>query len=347
MIIHKTARAALRLTMVLLVLVVLIAISACTIKPEKAEQTTSQGASDPLPSWNEGSTKTRILKFVADVTDPENPSYVPPVDRIAVFDNDGTLWTEKPVPVQAAFAIARVAQMAPDHPEWQTTQPFQAILEQDSETLHNMSIEEVEGLILTTHAGMTEEEFETIARDFLATARHPRFDVLYTEIVYQPMLELLAFLRANDFKTFIVSGGGVEFMRVFSEDIYGIPRENVVGSSLQYEFHYTPEGSFLVRLPELVSFTNEATKPVKIQLHIGRRPIIAVGNSDGDLEMLQYVWDGQRPFLSILLHHDDAIREYDYLTGAEESMAVAAQSSWVVVSIQRDFVVVYPYELED
>jgi phosphoserine phosphatase len=301
---------------------------------------------DPLPSWNEGSAKDRILKFVDDVTDPESPSYVPPIDRIAVFDNDGTLWTEKPLPVQAAFAIARVAEMAPDHPEWQTTQPYQAILEQDLEILPSLSLEAVEGLILTTHAGMTEEEFETIAGDFLANARHPRFDVRYTETVYQPMLELLAFLRAKDFKTFIVSGGGVEFMRVFSEEVYGIPRENVVGSSLQYEFQNTPEGSVLVRRPELVSFTNEAMKPVNIQLHIGRRPIIAVGNSDGDLEMLQYAWDGQRPFLSLLLRHDDSEREYDYLAGAEEALSIAAQSQWVVVSIKRDFAVVFPCEME-
>ncbi|UCD52518.1 MAG: haloacid dehalogenase-like hydrolase [Phycisphaerales bacterium] len=344
MLTRKKGRAALFLTLILLAA---LALSACAAKPETAEQAAPQSASDPLPSWNEGSTKDRILKFVADVTDAAGASYVPPADRIAVFDNDGTLWTEKPVPVQAAFAVARVAQMAPDHPEWQTTQPYQAILEKDLEMLQSLGLEGVEELVLGTHAGMTEEEFESIAGSFLATARHPRFDVLYTETVYQPMLELLAFLRANGFRTFIVSGGGVEFMRVFSEEVYGIPRENVIGSSLQYEFQTTPDGGVLIRQPELVSFDNEAMKPASIQLHIGRRPIVAVGNSDGDLEMLQYARAGQRPFLALLLHHDDAEREYDYLTGAEEVMAAAAQSQWLVVSMQRDFATLFPYEAGD
>ena len=248
----------------------------------------SAATADPLPSWNPGPAKDTILKFVADVADPASPSYVPPADRIAVTDNDGTLWTEKPIPVQAAFVSPRIAQMAPDHPEWQTTQPYQAVLEQDAETLQSLSAEDVEKLIFTTHAGMTEEEFEAEAKAFLDTAKHPRFGVPYTETVYQPMLELLAFLRANGFKTFIVSGGGVEFMRTFSEEVYGIPRENVIGSSLQYEFQQTSDGSVLVRQPELVSFDDREMKPVNIQLHIGRRPILAVGNSDGDLAMFQY-----------------------------------------------------------
>ena len=190
--------------------------------------------------------------------------------------------------MQAAFVFARIAEMAPDHPEWQTTQPYQAVLEQDAETLQSLGAEDIEKLVFTTHAGMTEEEFEATAKAFLDTAKHPRFGVPYTQTVYQPMLELLAFLRANDFKTFIVSGGGVEFMRVFSEEVYGIPRENVIGSSLQYEFQQTPDGSVLVRQPELVSFDDREMKPVNIQRHIGRRPIMAVGNSDGDLEMFQY-----------------------------------------------------------
>lgn len=344
MLARKKARAAQFLTLTLLVV---LALSACEGIPGLPAQATPQNTSDPLPSWNEGPAKDAILKFVADVTDPDGTSYVPPADRIAVFDNDGTLWTEKPVPVQAAFAVARVAEMAPDHPEWQTTQPYQAILEKDLEMLRSLGVEGVEELILGTHAGMTEEEFESMAGSFLATAKHPRFDVLYTETVYQPMLELLAFLRANGFKTFIVSGGGVEFMRVFSEEVYGIPREYVVGSSLQYEFQTTPDGSVLIRQPELVSFDNEAMKPASIQLHIGRRPIVAVGNSDGDLEMLQYARTGQRPFLALLLHHDDAEREYDYLAGAEEVMAVAAQSQWVVVSMQRDFATMFPHEAGD
>ena len=310
-------------------------------------------AADLLPSWNPGPTKDAILNFVADVTDESGPSYVAPGDRIAVFDNDGTLWTEKPIPVQAAFVFARIEEMAPDHPEWQMTQPYQAVLEQDAETLQNLSTEDVERLLFTTHAGMTEEEFEATAASFLDTATQPRFGVPYTETVYQPMLELLALLQANGFKTFIVSGGGVEFMRVFSEEVYGIPRENVIGSSLQYAFQQTPDGSVLVRQPELVSIDDRAMKPANIQLEIGRRPIMAVGNSSGDLEMLQYAGGrsasaegGQVPYLNLLVVHDDADREYDYLTNTDEVMTAAAQSPWLFASIQKDFKTVFPTDKE-
>ena len=313
----------------------------------KCDQSTA--TANPLPAWNPGPAKDAILKFVADVTDPAGPSYVPPADRIAVFDNDGTLWTEKPIPVQAAFVFTRIAQMAPEHPEWQTTQPYRAVLEQDVETLQSLSAEDVEKLLFATHAGMTEEEFEATAKAFLDTAKHPRFGVLYTETVYQPMLELLALLRANGFRTFIVSGGGVEFMRVFSEEVYGIPRENVIGSSLQYEFQQTSDGSVLVRQPEMVSFDDREMKPVNIQLHIGRRPILAGGNSDGDLAMFQYTGGrssssegGKVPFLNLLLVHDDAEREYDYLTGTDKVMSAAAQSPWMFVSMKRDFKTVFP-----
>ena len=304
---------------------------------------------DPLPSWNSGPTKTAILQFVADVTDTQSPAYVPPADRIAVFDNDGTLWTEKPFPAQAAFAFARVAQMAPDHPEWQTTQPYQAILQQDAAALANLTPAEVEQLIFTTHAGMTAEEFEAAVQEFLAAARHGRFDRPYTATVYQPMLELLAFLQANGFQTFIVSGGGVEFMRAFSEEVYGIARQNVVGSSLQYEFQQTPAGNALLRLPQLATFDDKGMKPVNIQQHIGRRPIMAVGNSDGDLAMFQYTAgrsapDGTAPvpYLNLLVVHDDAEREYDYLTNTDAVMAAAAQSPWLFVSMKNDFKTVFP-----
>ncbi len=297
---------------------------------------------DPLPSWNAGAAKTTILEFVADVTNPDSPSYVLPADRIAVFDNDGTLWTEKPIPAQAAFVFQRIVDLAPEHPEWATTQPYQAVLEQDVETLQSLSAEDVEKLVFATHAGMTEAEFDDAAAAFLATAKHPRFGVPYTATVYQPLLELLAYLRAHEFRTFIVSGGGVEFMRVFSEDVYGIPRENIIGSSLQYTFQLTPEGSVLVRQPEIVSFDNRAIKPVNIQLHIGRRPIVAVGNSNGDLEMFQYTGDDEGPFLNLAIVHDDAVREYDYLTGTDELMSAVAQSPWVFVSMKQDFKTVFP-----
>jgi putative hemolysin/phosphoserine phosphatase len=304
---------------------------------------------DPLPSWNAGSARDAILKFVADVTDPDSPSYVAPADRIAVTDNDGTLWTEKPIPAQAAFVFQRIADLAPEHPEWQTTQPYQAVLEQDVETLQSLSPEDIETLLFATHAGMTEEEFDATAKAFLRSAVHPRFGVPYTGTVYQPMLELLAYLRANGFKTFIVSGGGVEFMRAFSEEVYGVPRENVIGSSLQYEFQQTPDGSVLVRQPKLVILDDKEMKPASIQLEIGRRPIVAIGNSDGDLAMFQYTGGrgapspgGQGPYLNLLVVHDDPEREYEVMTGNDEIMAATAQSPWTFVSMVNDFKTVFP-----
>ncbi len=299
-------------------------------------------AADPLPSWNAGATRDAILQFVADVTDPASPAYVPPAERIAVFDNDGTLWTEKPLLPQAAFLFQRVVELAPEHPEWQTTQPYQAILEQDFATLQTLSAAQIEELLFATHAGMTVEEFNAQVQAFLAAATHPRFGVPYTQTVYQPMLELLAYLRAHGFKTFIVSGGGVDFMRAFAEDVYGIPPEQVIGSSLQYQFQQTPAGSALVRQPELVTFDDKAQKPVNIQRAIGRRPILAAGNSDGDLQMLQYTASGGGPFLNLLVVHDDAEREYAYQSGAEEVTAAAAQNSWLAASVQQDFKTVFP-----
>jgi len=302
----------------------------------------TDAAIDPLPSWNPGPAKESILKFVADVTDPASPSYVPPAERIAVTDNDGTLWTEKPIPSQAAFLFGRISAMAPDHPEWQTTQPYQAVLEADSKALASLEMEDIEKLLFATHAGMTEEEFEATTKAFLDTAKHPRFGVPYTATVYQPMLELLALLQSNDFKTFIVSGGGVEFMRVFSEEVYGIPRENVIGSSLQYKFQQTPEGVVLVRQPELVSLDDREMKPVNIQLHIGRRPIMAIGNSDGDLAMFQYTASRKGPYLNLLVVHDDPEREYEVLAETDAVMTAAAQSPWTFVSMKRDFKTVFP-----
>ena len=324
-------------------------ITVCQVAPQQqmytvtldCAQSTAEAA-DPLPAWNAGPVKKAILQFVADVTDPASPSYVPPVERIAVFDNDGTLWTEKPIATQGAFVFARIAQMAPDHPEWKTTQPYQAVLEGDRKALETMSAEDVEKLVFATHAGMTEEQVDAAATAFLSDAKHPRFGVLYTDTVYQPMLELLALLQVNGFKTFIVSGGGVEFMRAFSEEVYGIPRENVIGSSLQYAFQQTPDGSVLVRQPELLSFDDRAMKPANIQLHIGRRPILAVGNSDGDLEMLQYTDSRNGPFLNLLLVHDDAEREYNYASNTDAVRTAAAQSPWLFVSMKNDFKTMFP-----
>ena len=297
---------------------------------------------DPLPAWNDGPAKSTIRDFVAAVTDPANSQYVPPAERIAVFDNDGTLWTEKPFVPQAAFLFQRIFELAPEHPEWQNTPPFQAVLARDMAALQQLSTQDVETLLMATHAGMTEAEFEAAAKTFLDTATHPRFAVPYTATVYQPMLELLTFLRANGFKTFVVSGGGMEFMRAYAEDVYGIARDDVIGSSVEYEFQATDDGYALVRLPEIADIDLNAQKPVNIQRHIGRRPILAAGNSDGDIEMLQYTGGSDTPFLNLVIVHDDAEREYAYQEGAEQLMSLAAQSPWMFVSMQRDFNTVFP-----
>ncbi|MBP8291249.1 MAG: DPP IV N-terminal domain-containing protein [Caldilineaceae bacterium] len=309
---------------------------------EQAPAGSVAAALDPLPSWNPGPTKNTVLQFVADVTDAAGPSYVAPADRIAVFDNDGTLWTEKPVVPQAAFIFQRIAELAPEHPEWQTTPPYQAVLERDVAALQSLSAADVEKLLFATSAGLSEAEFEAAAQAFLATAEHPRFGALYTATVYQPMLELLALLRANGFKTFVVSGGGVEFIRAYSEDIYGIPRDDVVGSSLAYDFQQTAAGYTLMRQPAIDDVDLDELKPVNIQRHIGRRPILAAGNSDGDIEMLQYTGGDAGPFLNLVIVHDDAEREYAYTTGADDLMSAAAQSPWLFVSMARDFKTVFP-----
>ena len=251
---------------------------------------------DPLPSWNDGAAKQAILNFVTAVTREGSPDFVPPAERIATFDNDGTLWVEHPMYVQLAFALDRVKAMAPLHPEWKDTQPFKAALEGDMKTLAESGEHGMAELVMATHAGMTTEEFQKIVIDWFATARHPRFKRPYTELSYQPMIELLAYLRANGFKTFIVSGGGIEFMRPWTERVYGVPPEQVVGSSIKTKFQMRDGRPELFRLAEMNFVDDNAGKPVGINEYIGRRPIAAFGNSDGDLEMLQWTtMSGGRP----------------------------------------------------
>ena len=249
-------------------------------------------ATDPLPSWNDGATKTSITDFVARVTTQGGPDFVPPDQRIATFDNDGTLWVEQPMYVQLAFVLDRVKALAPQNPEWKTKQPFKAVLDGDMKALAASGEKGLVELMAVTHAGMTTDEFAKIVTDWLATARDPRFKRPYTELVYQPMLEVLAYLRANGFKTFIVSGGGIEFMRPWTERVYGIPPEQVVGSSIKTRFEMRDGKPMLFRLPEINFIDDKAGKPVGINEHIGRRPIAAFGNSDGDLEMLQWTTIG-------------------------------------------------------
>jgi phosphoglycolate phosphatase-like HAD superfamily hydrolase len=304
--------------------------------------------SEPLASWKDGVAKGAILDFVAQVTTPDSPSYVPPGDRIAVFDNDGTLWVEQPLYVQAFFVFDRVRQLAPQHPEWQTQEPFASVLQGDLESAIAGGEPALVELVMATHAGMTTDEFTAIAKDWLATAKHPTLKRLYTELVYQPMVELLAYLRANGFKAFIVSGGGVEFMRVCAEQIYGVPPEQVIGSSNKTKYELRDGKPVIMRLPELYFFNDKAGKPAAIQHYIGKRPIAAFGNSDGDLQMLQWTTSGTGASLGMIVRHTDSDREFAYdhsnMSSLKQALVEAESQGWVVVDMRRDWQRVFAFE---
>ena len=304
---------------------------------------------DPLPSWNDTSAKQTIVDFVGRVTKAGGPDFVAPAERIATFDNDGTLWVEQPMYVQMAFALDRVKALAPLHPEWKDTQPFKAVLEGDMKTLAESGERGLVEVIMITHAGMTTSEFAKIVTDWLATARDPRFKRPHTELVYQPMLEVLAYLRANGFKTFIVSGGGVEFMRPWAERMYGIPPEQVIGSSIKTKFQITDGSPVLFRLPEVNFIDDKAGKPIGINEAIGRRPIAAFGNSDGDLQMLQWTTLSGGVRLGVIVHHTDAEREYAYdrqshFGHLDVALDAAAVNKWTVVDMKKDWKVIFPFE---
>ena len=311
---------------------------------------TAASAEDALlPSWKDTDSRREIVEFVQKVTTPESPDYVAPAERIAVFDNDGTLWSEKPVYFQLMFAMDRVRELAPQHPEWKTTQPFKAVLDNDLEALADAGEKGLLQLVMATHAGNTTTEFEQIVRDWMAEATHPRFGRPYSELVFQPMLELLEYLRANGFQTFIVSGGGIEFMRPWVEEVYGIPPEQVVGSSIKTRFEMRGTEPVLVRLPEIHFIDDKAGKPVGIHEHIGRRPIAAFGNSDGDLQMLQWTAAGQGERFMLLVHHTDDKREYAYdrkshVGKLDKALDAASQHGWTVVDMKNDWSVIYPFE---
>jgi phosphoglycolate phosphatase-like HAD superfamily hydrolase len=310
---------------------------------------TAARAADPLPSWNDGPARQSIITFVEKVTKEGSPDFVPVAERIATFDNDGTLWCEKPLPVQVYFALDRVKELAPQHPEWKDKEPFASILKGDPKGLMAGGEKGLVEMIMATHAGNTTEEFEKIVKDWIATAKHPKTGKLYTEMVYQPMLEVLAYLRANGFKTFIVSGGGIEFMRPWAEKTYGIPPEQVVGSSVKTKFELRDGKPVLVRLPEVNFNDDKGGKPVGINQHIGRRPIMAFGNSDGDLQMLQYTGAGSGARFCLYVHHDDAEREYvydraDHLAKLAKGLDEAAAKGWTVVSMKNDWKKVFSFE---
>ena len=304
---------------------------------------------DPLPSWNDGRAKQSIVEFVATVTREGSPTFVSIPDRIATFDNDGTLWCEQPMYVQLAFALDRVKALAPMHPEWKEKQPFKAVLENDMKTLEEAGQRGLAELILVTHAGMSTNEFTKIVSDWLSSARHPRFDRPYTELVYQPMIELLAYLRANGFRTFIVSGGGVEFMRPWSQQVYGVPPDQVVGSTIKTRFQMSGDIPELLRLPEMNFIDDGPGKPVGINEHIGKRPIAAFGNSDGDIQMLQWARTKDRPYLAMLVHHTDAEREYAYdrnssIGRLDKALDAAPALGWTVISTRDDWKRIFAFQ---
>jgi phosphoglycolate phosphatase-like HAD superfamily hydrolase len=303
----------------------------------------------PLPSWNDGAVKSAIVDFVAHVTRVDGTDYVKPEERIAVFDNDGTLWTEQPMYFQLVFAIDRIKAMAPQHPEWKTEQPFKALLEGDKNALAASGKDGLLQIIAATHAGMTTDAFSKTVVDWIATARHPRFNRPYTDLAYQPMLELLAYLRVNGFKTFIVSGGGIEFMRPWTERVYGIPPEQVVGSSGLTKLSVGPDGKPVLMKLAKVEFVDDGPgKPVGINRFIGRQPIFAFGNSDGDLQMLQWTAAGGGPRFMGLVHHTDAEREYAYdrqshFGKLDKALDEAMAKGWTVVDMRRDWKRVFPF----
>jgi hypothetical protein len=305
---------------------------------------------DPLPSWNDGNAKSSITNFVARVTTQGGPDFVPPDQRIAVFDNDGTLWIEQPMYVQFAFILDRVRALAPQNPGWKTEQPFKAVLDGDMKALAASGEKGLVELTAATHAGMTVDEFAKIVTDWLAAVRDPKFKRPYTELIYQPMLEVLAYLRANGFKTFIVSGGGIEFMRPWSERVYGIPPEQVVGSSIKTRFEMRDGQPRLFRLPQVNFIDDKAGKPVGINEHIGRRPIAAFGNSDGDLQMLQWTtMSGSGARLGLIVHHTDAEREYAYdrqshVGKLDMALDAAAVNKWTVVDMKKDWKRVFAFQ---
>lgn len=322
-----------------LVLVLFAILCAC---PAGASETT-----DPLPSWNRGATKQAIVDFVTAVSEPESPDYVPIKDRIAVFDNDGTLWIEKPAYVQLIFAIDRVKALAPEHPEWKDTQPFKAAIEGDMNVLAASGEKGILELVMASHAGMTPAEFQKIVGDWLAQTEDPRFKRKYTELTYQPMLELLSYLRENGFTTYIVSGGGIEFVRNFSEPAYGIPAAQVVGSSIKTKYEVVDGVPTVTRLPEMNFIDDKAGKPVGITQHIGQRPLAAFGNSDGDFQMLEWTTAGEGPRFGMIVHHTDADREYAYdrdshVGRLDKALDAAAENGWVLVDMKNDWNQVFP-----
>jgi phosphoglycolate phosphatase-like HAD superfamily hydrolase len=313
---------------------------------------TAAFAQDPLASWNDGPTRSAIVAFVDKVTDSDSPDFVPVEERVATFDNDGTLWSEQPLYFQGFFAIDQIRNMAPDHPDWNTTEPFKSVLAGDVKGLLATGKEGIMKFLITAHSGMTADEFAESVAHWAATARHPTTRLRFTQMVFQPMLELLDYLRANGFKTYIVSGGGIDFMRVFSEDVYGIPPEQVVGTTSDATLEMRDGIPTIVKEPKIMLIDDKEGKPVGIYRHIGRRPIFAAGNSDGDQAMLEYTTisrgaDDTTPRFGLIVHHTDGEREFAYdreshMGRLDKALDEAPARGWVVVDMKKDWNRIYP-----
>ncbi len=348
---------ALSSTLVFLILI----IDGCSRTPTASTPPTGSAVSaagaDALPSWNDGSAKKAIIDFVKTTTDKSNPKFVPPEGRIATFDQDGTTWVSHPLYSQVLFAFDRVVSLAPQHPEWKTKQPFKAVITGDKDAMAKFTLKDLEAIVFATHTGMTTEAFQSIVKDWIATAKHPRFDKPYSQMVYQPMLEVLRYLRDNGYKTYIVTGGGQDFVRAYAQQVYGIPPEQIIGSALTTKYEYKDRQGILMREPKLLLDNDFAGKPEDIYLFLGRQPKAAFGNSTGDRQMLEYTQAGGGASLEMLVLHDDAVREYAYgpAQGLPDSKVgtfpqtlydEAKAKGWTVISMKNDWKQVFATSAE-
>ncbi len=336
----------------LIVFVLLVSCKQETVKENKSVDVikTEITKKDPLPSWNDTSPKKEIMAFVNTAIDKNHPNFVPIKDRIATFDNDGNLWSEQPAYFQLFFAMDRVKAMAKDHPEWKNKQPFKAVLEDDMKTLAKGGEEALIKLVMATHSGNTTVEFEQDVKDWIHTAKHPTKNVTYDKLVYQPMLELLQYLRANDFKTFVVSGGGVDFMRAFVTKIYGIPEEQILGSRIKTAYEYNDGKPVIKRLPAIEFIDDKVGKPENIQKIIGKKPVFSSGNSDGDLAMMQWTASNKHKSFMLYVHHTDADREWAYdknshIGRLDKGLIQAKKDGWTVIDMKKDWKIIHPFEL--
>ena len=331
-------------------LIIITSFSSCNENTQGSQKKKS-AETDPLPSWNDGPSKNAIISYVQDVTNKGSENFIPILERISTFDNDGTLWSEQPVYFQLFFAFDRIKELAANHPEWKTEQPFKAVLDDDMEALAKQGYNGLLQLLKVSHAGTNTEVFETIVKNWIQTAKHPTKEVSYDKLVYQPMLELLDYLRANNFKTYIVSGGGIDFMRAIVTEVYGIPEEQIIGSRIKTSFDYNNGDPEIIRLAEVENVDDKDGRPLNIQKIIGKKPVFAAGNSDGDIQMLQWTDSNKFKSLKILVHHTDSIREWAYDRdshigrldkGIEESQA----KGWNLVDMKSEWKVIYPSELD-